>query len=123
MKPVKSSLVPSSSDPGLYFFRKVRAGFVLKNSTGGLMPEMLYSEGFKRVLEYDKTASVSYLETLRILLEENLSISRTARRLFISRNTFLARYDRLKAVLQEDLTDPNVRFYLEYSLRLYEQQE
>lgn len=116
------SLIPSSSEPGLYFFRNVRAAFALKNSTGGLMPEMLYSEGFKRVLEYDKTASVSYLETLRVLLEENLSISRTARRLYISRNTFLARYDRLKAVLQEDLTDPDVRFYLEYSLRLYEQQ-
>ncbi len=116
------SLLPPNAVPGLYFFHDVHLDFMLKNSIGALMPEMLYSDGFKRVLKYDEIASVSYLETLRILLEENLSISRTARRLYISRNTFLARYDRLKAVLLEDLNDPAVRFSLEYSIRLYDQQ-
>ncbi len=110
---------PSAGESGICRFSDIRIKYAIKNSTGELKPEMLYTDGFRRLLEYEKTAGVSYIETLRVLLEEGMSASRAARRLYISRNTLLARYDRLKAVLQENLDDPDVRFGLELSLRLY----
>lgn len=113
------SLLPQNSPPGVYFFKDFGIPYILEHCPGQLMPEMLYTDGFKRLLEYEDSAAVSYIDTLRAYLEENLSPSRTARRLFISRNTFLARYERLCDVLQEDLADPDVRFRLEVSLRLY----
>ncbi len=113
------SLIPWGSAAGMYFFKEFKISYALHNCAGKLKPEMLYTDGFKRLLQYEKNTAVSYIETLRVYLEENLNSSRAAKRLYISRNTFLARYERLCAVLQEDLSDPDVRFGVELSLRLY----
>ncbi len=113
------SLTPPSEGPGVYRFSSIRTRYALKHCCGELDREMLYTDGFKRLLKHEETAGVSYIETLRVLLEENMSMSRAARRLYITRNTLLSRNERLKAVLQEDLNDPDVRFALELSLRLY----
>jgi len=59
-----------------------------------------------------------YIETLRIWLEEGLNDNQAVKRLFIRRNSFLYRRDRLLATLGEDINDPDVRFYLSLCIRL-----
>jgi hypothetical protein len=93
--------------------------YVLANCTGGLPAKLLFLPGFQRVIEYNKTSSVDYVETLRVWLEEGRNDSRAAARLFISRNSFLCRRERLISLLGDNLDDPEERFRLSLCLRLY----
>lgn len=93
--------------------------YVFTHCRNGLPAEMLYPSGLKRLIAYDKNSSVDYLETLQIYLEEGRNDSKTAARLFISRNSFLYRLEKIKQILENDLADPDVRFQLEFALRLY----
>ena len=85
--------------------------------------EALYLESFQRLLQYNEGTAVDYIESLQIWLEEGLNDSRTAARLYISRNSFLSRRERLVKILDEDINDPEVRFQLYMNIRLYRQQE
>lgn len=91
---------------------------VLTNCTRNLPAKMLFPSGFRQLIEYNKTSAVDYLKTLRIYLEEGKNDTRTAARLFICRNSFLYRLEKLTSILGEDLDDPDVRFRLELCLRL-----
>ena len=73
--------------------------------------------------KHDEENETQYMETLRAYLEEHLSATQAARKLFIHRSTFLYRLDRIKEILQFDLDDPEEIFYLELSFRLLEQEE
>ena len=94
--------------------------YIMKNCVDGLPPSMLFTPGFRRLKERGGDSSIDYIETLRAYLEEGRNDSRAASRLFICRNTFLYRLEKLKAILGEDLDDPDVRFRLEFCLRLDE---
>ena len=60
------------------------------------------------------------MKTLRVYLEHNLNTVQTAKALFIHRSTFLYRLERIKALLETDLEDPEELFYLNLSFRLLE---
>jgi purine catabolism regulator len=49
-----------------------------------------------RILEYDKTTDMKLMETLRVLIEENLNAKKAAEKLFIHYNTLRYRIDRIK---------------------------
>ena len=56
-------------------------------------------------------------------LEENLNATQTARELYIHRSTLLYRLERIREILDSDLTDPDELLYLNFSFRLLEQEE
>ncbi len=105
----------------LYEFDTYSVPFMLKNCSGGLYPEMLWPAGFHRLLEHDKKSNVSYLESLRVYLEENMNGLAAAKRLNIHRNSFTARLDRLLELLDEDVDDKMVRFRLYLSFLILDQ--
>lgn len=84
--------------------------------------ESVYRSSFQRLLAYNAQAAVDYVESLQIWLEEGLNDSRTAARLFISRNSFLSRRERMEIILSDNLSDPEVRFQLYMNVRLYQHQ-
>ena len=106
-------------DVGVWDYSELYTDFILERAQGNSLPEMMYTTAFRRLLEYDSNAEISYVDTLNILLEENLNYSNAAKRLFISRNAFMNRYERMKKILDVDLNDPEQRFSLELSLRYY----
>jgi sugar diacid utilization regulator len=87
------------------------------NLSGQLPLEMYYSEGLRRLVEHDAVAKVSYLETLRIYLEENMGVQKAAQRLYIHRSTFLERFARIEKILDTNLKDPNERLRLQILLK------
>lgn len=111
---------PLDLPSGVYLFSDYRMNLVLSNSCGKLMPQIMYCDAFRRLLAYEKSSNVSYLETLRVLLEENMNMSSAAKRLYISRNSLLARCERLYRVLEVDIEDARIRFELQYSLYLHD---
>lgn len=110
-----------NSPAGVYFFADYRVKLALSNSYGKLLPQMMYSDAFRSLIAHDEESDVSYINTLKILLEENMNASQAAKRLYISRNSFLSRLERICRITSIDLYDPDTRFETEYCIRLYEQ--
>ena len=104
-------------DDTLFWFSSYALTEMVINSLGGLPVEAYYPDGLKAVIEHDRNSGVSYLETLRVLLEENLSYTATAQRLFIHRSTLLDRIDRIEKEMNIDLKNSEQRLQLEILLR------
>ena len=106
-----------SPDDTLFYFSSYALTEMVINSLGGLPVEAYYPEGLKAVLKHDESSPVSYLETLRVLLEENLSYTAAAQRLFIHRSTLLDRMERIEKEMHIDLKNSEQRLQLEILLR------
>ena len=101
----------------LYYFESYALPEMIINSLGGLPVETYYPSGFATLLEHDQESGISYLETLRTFLEENLSYTATARRLYIHRSTLIDRIARIERDLGTDFSDPDKRLQLEMVLK------
>ena len=60
---------------------------------------------------------MSYLHTLRVYLDNNLSVTKTASALFLHRSTLLDRLAHITAMLGSDLKDPDYCLTLGIILR------
>ena len=94
--------------------------YILENVSGGLQPNMIWSEGFRKLVAHDVNGRANYVETLRAYLDNNLNAHRAASKLYISRNSLLSQLERIQSLLGEDLADFKVRFRYELSLLLYD---
>ena len=87
------------------------------NAFGAFPIESYFPDGFRKLIEHDKSSDVSYLATLDVFLEENMSYSKAAGRLFIHRSTLLERIERIKQELSADLKNPAERLKLQIILK------
>ena len=76
-----------------------------------------FTDGMKRLVEHDREANVSYIETLRCYLANSMSIAKTAKALFIHRSTLLDRIGRIERELGCDLKNPDERLRIEILLK------
>ena len=97
--------------------------YIMEQTTKTLPATMLCHEGLLELKKLDEVHHSEYMLTLRTYLEQNLNATQTANEMFIHRSTFLYRLEKIKAVLQSSLEDPDEIFYLNLSLRLLEQEE
>lgn len=106
-------------DPGqkLYLFSDYALCEMIVNSFGGFPMESYFPTGFRKLLQHDRDSEVSYLKTLSIFLEENMSYAKAARRLFIHRSTLIERLSRIQQELSWDLDDPDRRLQLQIVLK------
>lgn len=100
-----------------FYFASYALTEMIINSLGGLPSEAYYPSGLKNVLEHDRTSGVSYLETLKVFLEENMSYTSAAQKLFIHRSTLIDRIARIERELNVDLQDSDQRLQLEILLK------
>lgn len=106
-------------DPGknVYAFSDYALMEMVLNAFGGFPAEAYFPEGFARLLQHDRESDISYAETLAVLLEENMSYAKAARRLFIHRSTLIERMSRITQELNCDLNDPDQRLQLQILLK------
>jgi hypothetical protein len=119
---LEDGLLLNPEDTVFYFSSYALTEMVI-NSLGGLPAEAYYPEGLKAIFEHDRKSPVSYLETMRVLLEENLSYTAAAQRLFIHRSTLLDRIERIEKEMNVDLNDPEQRLQLEILLKALDLEE
>lgn len=72
---------------------------------------------------HDENSQVSYLETLRIYLDNNLSVTKTAVALYLHRSTLLDRLAHITQMLGCDLKNPDFCLTLGILLRAELQQK
>ena len=90
---------------------------MVMNAIGDIPIDLRLPEGLRRLVEHDRTAPTSYVETLRMYLDCNLSVSKTAARLFVHRSTLMERIQRINRELDMDLEDPDTQLLLRLLLK------
>ncbi|QXE20058.1 helix-turn-helix domain-containing protein [Clostridium ragsdalei] len=63
-------------------------------------------------MDYDKKHRREYTKTLKIYLQNNLSVTKTIRHLYMQRATFLYQLKRILEISKLDLDDPKVNLHL-----------
>ena len=104
-------------DEILYHFRDYVLYELISNAQADLPLDMYCPDGLRRLIEHDKTSSISYVDTLRTYLNNHMAVTQTARDLYIHRSTLLERLDRIQDILKEDLKDPDIRLQLQILLK------
>ncbi len=80
--------------------------------TGEFSLNQMISPGLERLLAHDHSSQISYVDTLKIYLDNNMNLSKTAEKLFVHRTTLIERIKRIEALLDMDTEDPDERLYL-----------
>ena len=90
------------------------------NSLGELPSEAYFPSGLSRIISHDDASGVSYLETLKVFLEESMSYTSAARRLYIHRSTLIDRIARIEKEMNISLKNPAQRLRIEIVLKAIE---
>lgn len=101
----------------LFHFQDYLLPQLLSGALTGRPTWVFYTEGLKLLRQHDDASQVSYLDTLRVYLDNNLSVTRTAAALYLHRSTLLERLAHITAMLGKDLKDPDYCLTLGIILR------
>lgn len=107
-------------DIHFYCFNDLALRYMLIHCRGEFSYDTILSKGLKNLKEYSMRSSVDYWNTLRVYLDNEMNATKTAKDLFLHRSTLLQRLDRIKAVLEQDLSSPEERLYLRICLHIPE---
>lgn len=108
---------------GFYAFQNYALRELLINAIGNLPMEMYYTEGMRRLKQHDEKSPVSYIETLRVYLDNNMSVTKATAKLFINRSTLIERLSRIKRELNCNLEDPDERLRIQILLKAEQLQQ
>ena len=108
------------AEENIYYFEKYILTHMLYGCISELPKELLFPMGFKRLLAYDATTQTDYMETLRVYLDTNMNVAKSAERLYIHRSTFLERVRKIERFLGVSLKEPEERLLVNMLLRILE---
>jgi hypothetical protein len=106
-----------------FYFSSYALTQMVVNSLGSMPLEAYFPAGLNSLIEHDRSSGVSYLETLKVFLEESMSYTSTAQKLFIHRSTLIDRIARIEKELNVDLKDYDQRLQLEMLLKAIDLEE
>ena len=110
------------SGGSFYRFENYILPLLLRNATAEIPIRYFYTEGLSRLAVHDASAQVSYLDTLKCYLDNNMSIAETARKMNLHRSSLIDRMNRITQILDRDLGDPLWRLVVEIVLSAEQQQ-
>lgn len=105
----------------VHSFRDFALPYIFSQASRQIPGSMLCHEKLLLLKAHDEEQGTEYMKTLRVYLENHLNAVQSARSLYIHRSTFLYRLDRIKAILDSDLTDFEELLYLMISFCLLDE--
>lgn len=109
-------------DHWYHFFRDYTFLHLCQNGASAL-PLSLYCDETVRMLVVYKNTKVDYYTTLKVYLENNMNLLRTAESLFIHRTTLFNRLKHIEEMISVDWNDNEARFRMLLSFKLMETEE
>lgn len=106
-----------------YRFENYALRFLIDRSSEGYDPEVLCVSELLLLREYDKQRNRNYCEVLKVYLENNMSIAKTIRILFLQRATFLYQLKRITEISGLNLSDYQTRLHLMLSFEILEKKD
>ena len=110
------------SGQALHHFKHHTLEHFLRFGCSILPVRLICAECIMKLAEHDETAAVSYCDSLRTYLDTGMNSAEAARQLNITRNSFLARLERILRYIDLDLEDRENKLYLQISLQLIQNQ-
>lgn len=107
----------------IHHFNEVAFSYILEQSARRLPGYMLCHEKLLALQKSDEQQNTEYMRTLKTYLDNHLNAVQSAKELFIHRSTFLYRLDKIRAILESDLENPEELLYLSFSFRLLEKEQ
>lgn len=102
----------------VHSFRDFALPYIFAQASRQLPGNMLCHEKLLLLKSHDKEQGTEYMKTLEVYLKNHLNAVQSARDLFIHRSTFLYRLERIRTILDSDLTDYDELLYLMISFCL-----
>lgn len=93
--------------------------YLLRYGTNGLSAQNICHPAILTLMEHDRKHSTSFTHTLYLYLQNNMNAMATAKSLFIHRSSFLNRMERIHALVDIDLTNPDEVLYLGVSFNRF----
>jgi PucR family transcriptional regulator, purine catabolism regulatory protein len=78
--------------------------------------EELYQASLGRLIEYDQQNNANLIDTLEHYFKSGGNISDAAKNMFLHRNTFIYRFEKIKSILNSELKNPDEVFKLQMGL-------
>ncbi len=101
-----------------YYFDDYALDYALDQIDNSLPAWCFCSQKLKKLIQYDRKNKRSYTKSLQIYLENNMSVAKTIRVLYMQRQTFLYHLKRIEEITDLDLNDYSTRLYLQLSFQL-----
>ena len=101
----------------VFYFQDYLLPQLLSGALAGRPSWVYYPDGLKKLRAHDEVSQVSYLDTLRVYLDNNLSVAKTAAALYLHRSTLLDRLAHITQMLGCNLKDPDFCLTLGIILR------
>ena len=100
------------SGAGLYYYEDYMQVFYTAKALENTVPDIYIPSELIQVLDYDRERQSDYQKVLRGLLQNNMSATDTAKKLYMHRNTVIHRAERLKDYFGMDLDSYEYRVKL-----------
>ena len=97
--------------------------YILEKVSEDFPVEFLYSPIIDKLQRHDIENNTSYVETLKVYLENNLNALKTSKDLFIHRATMIYRLERIKEIGETDLKNSDQILHLFLSFRLLQEKK
>ena len=104
----------------LFAFQDYALREMVMNAIGDIPLDLRFPEGLRRLIAHDEDAAASYIDTLRIYLEQNCSVSKAATLMYVHRSTLMERLQRIRRELGLNLDDPDEQLRLRLLLKALE---
>lgn len=109
--------IAHNNERNVYPFSDYALIEMIDAATAQMPLEFLAPAGLLKLAEHDQGSSASYIATLRCYLNNNMSITQTAKDLYIHRSTLAERLARIERELDVNLHDPDVQLQLRILLK------
>ncbi len=113
-----NSVKEENADLPVYFFKDMVLEYLINYGTRDIPARLLCAQCVNDLAKRDLDSSVSYCDSLRVSLDTGRNAMESSRLMGVSRNTFLARLERIMKYIDMDLDSRDDRLYLQISLRL-----
>ncbi len=101
-----------------YRFENYALSYMIEDCCSGMEPEIFCHNGLLRLLEYDRRKDRNYAGTLRVYLENNMSVTQTTKQIYMQRASFQYQLKKILEITGANLQDYHTRLHLLLSFQL-----
>lgn len=106
------------SDHRVFYFQDIAAYHLIDAFEDETQLETFYQVTLGALDQFDQTNNAELILTLEAYFDANMNISQAAKHLYIHRNTFIYRLDKIQAILNQDLKSTEIIFNIQLALRI-----
>ena len=99
-------------------FDQMALPMMLDRISSSCPQDVFLMRSLRELYDYDAANQSDYVHTLRLYLDNHLSLSQTSNALYIARSSLQYRIQRIERILHLNLSDPDIALYLSIALRL-----